>query len=312
MPRDYTTDGLLDSIKRRGSLPINQSTWTAARVIEQADETLRDSIVPLVRGHRSDHFTRSEDVTLTASAEYPIPEEAMHRGIKNVAILDTDGEPFSLVAIDFDREIAADYYYPGYREHLGRSRRARYYLRGDTFHIFPTTHNLSGKTLRFYYERIPNHLVATADAALVSSVDTGTGQVTCASVPSSWATGIVLDGIAGKPGFGLRFERSTSTDVTGSVVTLPTADVADLAAGDWLAPEEDSPIPQVPVEVQSILYQEVTLHILVSLNDTEAASSAAQVLEGMKQNYIMAYPNRIDEAPMRIGSRNRLSDYVGH
>lgn len=308
MARDYTTTGLLESIKRRASIPVNQSTFTATRLLAFADDAMGDAIVPMIRRHRNDHFLEYEDQTTTTSTEYSIPEEAMNRGIYNVAMLDSASRPYALVPVDFDRELDLDVWWNAVAQGT-RARRA-YFVRGDKLYLYPDS--AAGDTLRIYFERIPNKLIETSAAGLITSIDTGTGVITCSGgVPSSISTSTPICAIQGLPGFKLRFNAVTPSNKAATTVTVSTANAALVAVGDYIALEGESPIVQIPVEAHSILAQKVACKVLEAMGD-EYLPMAMQELQAAMVTYGAAFPTRIDSAPRRVFSRQRLADFVRH
>lgn len=307
MSRDFTTSGLLESVKRRANLPINQSTYTAARVLAFADDELTDTVIPMVRAWRNDHFVTYTDVTTTSAVEYEIPDHAMNRGLYNVAILDDSGRPYSLVRVDFDREIEPG---PWSWHNRFRDNGLAYYTRGDSLFLYPESQ--SGETLRMYYERLPNKLVETSSAGLVTGVDSGTGVVTCAAgVPSSITTSTPICAVKGTPGFTLRFENITPTNKAATTVTIATASAALVEVGDYITLDGDSPLLQIPVEAHAVLAQAVTVKLLEGMGD-ENLPTAREALERAKASYAASFPVRVEQAPKRIFSRNRLTDHMRH
>lgn len=308
MARDYTTTGLIESIQNRGQFALNDSTFTAARVLALADEEMRTTIVPLVRENRNDHFVTSEDVTTTAATAYDIPEEALNRGLFNVAMLDSQGNPYGLTVIDFDRLIDL----PQVWSALRREWRRGYYVRGDQVHLYPSS--IAGETLRLYYERLPNRLIATSGAAQVVSVNTVNGEITCVTgtVPDAWAVGTELCIVKGKPGFTLRVESSIAVTATTSVVDLPVADVANVVAGDWIAPVGDSPILQLPTETHPLLAQRMACKLLEAMGDEYLLVAKEDWKEELAA-YKRSYPTRTEKGPRRVfGLGGRLADWTRH
>ena len=308
--RDYTTTGLIESIKRRAQIPINQSTFTAAKVLAYADDEMTDTVIPMVRKHRNDHFVTYEDVTTTAATAYDIPEEAMNRGLFNVGMLDGQGNPYALIPINFDRELDIDTYWGSVIARSGGSARRGYYVRGDQVHLYPDS--VADETLRLYYERLQGKLIETSAAGLVTGVDSGTGVVTCSGgVPSSISTSTPIDCINARPGFGLRFSAVTPSAKAATTVTIAAASAALVVVGDYIALEGESPIVQLPVEAHAKLAQAVAVKLKEALGHPGAVL-AQEKLDRAEQNYGESFQTRVEQAPKRVFARNRLSDFVRH
>jgi hypothetical protein len=313
MAHDYTTNGLIESVKRRASIPLNQATFTAAKILAFGTDEMFDTVVPLIRRHRNDHFVTYEDVTTTAGDnELDIPEEAMNRGLFNVAMLDGSGNPYSLIRVDFDREIDVPWSHD----------RPGYYVRGDKLYLWYGTNGTvpAGETVRMYFERIPNRLCLsqaytvtgeTAEAGRITSINTGTGVITCSGgVPSSITTSTPICCVSHLPGFGLKFSAVTPSAVTSTTVTVSTANATLAAVSNWIALDGDSPIIQLPVETHSILAQAVTVKCLESIGDFEAMQLAQQKLDMSKREYGEGFTQRVDKGPKIILNRHRLADYM--
>ena len=305
MALDYTTTRLLALIEELGAMPLDQSTFPPVTVLRMADTQLELAIVPVILSTRAAHFRTSVDYVTTEAAVYPIPEYAMNRSLQNVAYVSPTGEESALTPVDHDREMEEGVsWYSWATGFLGG--RQGYYVSGDDLVLFPAP--AAGKTLRVYYYRRPNRLVEENDAARVISVNPGTGVVTCATVPGAWAIGTSLCCVAGKPGFALRFEARAITGVASPTVTL--GDVTGIVAGDYLALEGDSPIPQLPVEAHALLAQKTVCKILESLGDAKKGASDAEYTE-MLRNYVNSFPLRVEQAPKRIAPRKNLLRFMG-
>jgi hypothetical protein len=305
MARDFTTNALIESIKRRGNIPINQATFTGGRILAMADEEILSTVLPMVRQHRNDHFVTYTDTTMTSATEYTIPANAMNRGLFNVAILDSAGKPYSLIPVDFDLEIDMGAYLAG---------RRGYYVRGDKIHIYPDSP--SGSTLRLYYERLPNRLCLSHAITVTSeSAEAGRitgisgGVITCSGgVPSSITTSTPICAVDETPGFALLFEAVTPSAVTSTTVTTTSANAALCAVGDWIALDGDSPIVQLPIEAHPVLAQAVYVKCLEAMGD-EYVQVAQQKLEKQVLEYNDSFPHRTEKGPRTILSRNRLADW---
>lgn len=309
MARDYTTLGLIENIKRRANFHTTPS-FGPDRILAYADDELQTVIVPLVRAHRNNHFVDFKDVTTTTSLQYDIPPEAINRGLYNVAMLTSNGDPYALIPIDFDREIDFhDKWNAIQVSHGSGNHRLGYYVRGDKLHLYNGSQSMTaGKTLRLYFERLPNQIVETSECALVASVDQGTGIVTTSGgVPTSFTTSTPLCCVSGKPGFGLKFENTLPTESASPTLTF--ADVSEIEPGDWIALDGDSPIPQIPVELHPLLAQAACVKVLESMGD-DYLPIAQQKWSEAVMAYKDSYTLRVEQAPKRIYSRNKLSDWM--
>lgn len=298
--RNYTTEGLMENIKRRGSIPADQSTLGTDEMLAIADDELQTVIVPMVMSLRADHFLTYTDYETGDDVEFSIPDDALNRNLRSVVFVEADGTENALTRIEFDDESAA----PDFQR---RSfNRGAYYIRADSVKLYPRA--VPGKTLRLHYYRLPNKLVPVTEAALVLSVDYDNNVVTTSGVPATWATGDVVCCVQGRPGFQLRFPAQTTVEVSSPTVILE--DASDVQAGDWLALEGESPIPQVPVEAHPILAQAALVKILEALGDSKGIEISEAKLQQILKNYLQVASPRVEEAPKLFVSRNRLLNHL--
>lgn len=310
--RDYTTNGLLDSIKRRACIPVNQSTYTVGDILAFADDEMHATVIPMILANKTDHFITYSDVTTTTSTVYDIPTMAIGRGLYNVAQLDSQGHPFSLLPIELHRQIDMDEFHNQWRN--GYRRRRGYYVEGDKLNLYPDSE--SGKTLRLYYERMPNRLCRSqaytdpteaAEAAQVTAVDTGTNVITFAAVPASFVVGADICCVKGDPGFSLKVESDEISAADATTITI--GDASDVAVGDWIALEGDSPIPQIPVQAHPVLAQAATVKLLEAMGD-EAIQIARQDWLKVSEAYLQTFVLRVAQAPERISTHNGISRWM--
>lgn len=307
--RDFSTDDLLQAIEILGSIPVDTNAYAAADLLRLADREMQTMIVPLIMAHRARHFLTYDDVTMTTETRYPIPETAINRALQNVALLDASGNPEALLPIDHDREMEIRRGFYTFRQWDLEYSELGFYFEGDELAIFPRA--ISGRTLRLFYYRLPNRLVETSAAGLVTGVDTGTGVVTCAAgVPSTITTSTPICAVAGRPGFGLRFEAVTPSNKAATTVTIAAASAALVSVGDWIALEGDSPIPQIPVECHPILAQATVVKVLTGLGHPRSAEQKENLGE-LINAYVQTNKLRAEQAPKRIlPTGNRLVDRV--
>lgn len=270
-------------------------------MIKMADDELQETIVPVVFGLRADHFLDFTDYTTTDDVDYEIPESALNRNLRSVCYVDERGVESRLTPVEYDDEAGAVNYDRRSFAH------GAYYIRGDMLKLYPSS--TPGKTLRLHYYRLPNKLVPIDQAAKVTDVDYDTGVVTTSGVPATWTTDDVLCCVAGRPGFRLRFAAKKPTDVSSPTVTFAAEDVAEIAVGDWLALEGDSPIPQIPVEAHRLLAQATLVKVLEAHGDDTMEKSQKKLDIAIARYQNMATP-RVEEDPKSVVSRANIRHFI--
>ena len=113
-------------------------------------------------------------------------------------------------------------------------------VEGNYIKVAPVPTAAPGCSIRFLIYFRPNELCAATDAAQITAINTGTGQVTVGAVPSTFSTVTSLDLINGYPGFECR-AYDWLPQRTGALITFASA--SGLAIGDWIALSGQSPIP---------------------------------------------------------------------
>lgn len=297
MPIDFTTDSLIDGVQRRGMIPLNQSTFDAARILAIAYDEMKTMVFPLLMRLQSEYFVSSEDQTMVEGTDtYSLPATAIVSKLRDVQIVDGDRKT-SLPQLGPDL-----LYSTSISSNTGT---AGFFLRGNNVVLYPGP--TPGQTLRLLFFRRPNRLVETTEAGQVVSVNTTTKQVTLNSVPASWVVGDSVCALDPSPGFDLRFESRTMTEVSPPTFTL--TDVTDIEVGDWVCLEGEATIPQIPVEAHPILEQATIVACLISLGDPKWKEHQLQLV-GMKDDFILMAGSRVEGEPKTVNSFKRIGDYI--
>lgn len=278
----FTTDTLIASIKRRGMIPTNQSTFDTDDFLALANEEIQLGLLPLILSTREEYYVTSKDYSAADSID--IPERSVGAKVRDVKLVDSNEVEQDVPQVDFkDRDLAA---------FLG------FYIQGNKIYFTDTP----DETIRVYYYQRPNELVATSDAAQIASIDVNNNQVTVSSLPSTITTSTPVDIIKAAPGYDCLAIDQTITNIASTTLTfssLPTG----LAVGDWIALAGESPIVQLPKELQPILSQRVTVRILQSTGDLEQMGAAQADLNRMEAAAFRLIEPRTDGANHKIINR---------
>lgn len=293
----YTSTELIASIKRRASIPTSQNLLQTADFLALINDEIQINLVPLILSVRESYFLADYDYDIeSAKSEYRIPTRAIGGKLADVQRIE-NGQAISLPQLVREYEDSVSQGNDGF------------YLKGNQVVLSPTPTATQFQLRLSFYQR-PNTVVATADCAQVDSIDSGNNQVTVSSIPSSWTTGTVVDFIRAESGFEcLAIDRSVS-GVSGTTITfasLPT----DLAVGDWIALAGESPIPQIPLELHSVLAQAVTVKCLEAVGDKQAMQLAEQKLQMMKDSAVQMLSPRVDGERKKLINPNSLMSHFG-
>lgn len=240
----YTTATLVTNIQLLAHVPIGNSTFTAAEVIKLADRENQTSIMRQLLSIREGYYRTATDYDYVESGEYDVPPLAIAGALDSIAIVNGPTR-ISVNLIDPAEQVSTDYpSTSGYG----------YFIDGNTIKVKPASFDGS---LRISYMRRPSSLVATSAAARISAIASNVISVT--SLPSTITTGETVDACQDQPNFEMLGSRLI-TGIAGTDITLATA-VTGLAVGDWLALQNQTPVPQIPVEFRTLLEQRVVVKI---------------------------------------------------
>lgn len=293
----WTNTELLAAIRRRARLSSSDPDYTDANLLLDADQQLDETLVPLILGARSDYYATTADQAITASqAAYPIPSRAVASVVRQVHVVNSAGEL---------REI--EFLPLGDRHLFPTSGEPRAYtVLDDEVILLPTPSTTTG-TLRITYEYQPGLLVASTAVALVTAIDTGTGDVTGANVPAAWTTSDTFDFVKGTSPYKLLAAGLTASSVTTGAsgdITFTVGDLPSrLAVGDYVCLTGEAPMPMIPADLHGTLAMAVAAEVLDQMGDPMAAAMRAKLGQALAAARRKLSP-RVKGSPQPIVSRN--------
>lgn len=283
MAFDFTTTGLLASIRRRAASETATATGTAdADLLTLADEELQDYILPILLSTSEEYGLFDADTTMTVgTASYRLPYRAVGAKLREVAIVQTDGQTRNLTRISLDELEQWNTVDTGTAE--------AFYLKGSNLVVVPTPN--AAETLRMTYFIRPGSLTNTASDFKTLSVVSGTALTTGSA--HGWTTSNTLDFIKANSPF-----ETLSIDVTpgaasGSSITLSTA-ITGLAVGDYVCLAQKSPLPQAPAELHPLLAQRVAWRTNKNRGYLQEAGAAMEDLQEMERRLLGVLEPRVD------------------
>jgi hypothetical protein len=287
----YTTDDLLEQIKRKAFVPNSQSTFTDAELLSVATDEIHNTILPAVMSTREEFYVYSQDTEITqVTRQVDIPYRSVGLSLREASFV-TGNQERNLPRYDIEDKV--------YDQVAGS-------MYG--FYIQNNTINLMGSevgTLRQYYYLRPGKLVVTNDAAQIVSIDSA-NSVTLSQIPEDWATGTVVDFVNHKAGFDVKQLENTITNITGLVVTFQDDLSAGVAVSNWVTLEDTSPVPQMPIEFFQYLAEAATAYIMESLGDNDGYQRSLQRMQQMMKNAQKTISPRVDGQSKRfVPRRNR-------
>ncbi len=297
----YTSEQLIDSVKRRISIPTNQNTFSNEDILAFADEELMLAIVPAIMSLHEDYLLFSEDHPLVADQDdYVIPHRAVGNKLYDLQYINTEGFPQLM-----SRTSKADE--PNITG--GGDGPYAYYVMNNRIGLMPGVGASASGSLRFVYYIRPSSLVMTSNVAIITNINRSTGAISVSSVPSDFSTGIEYDLYKSKSPHNILAKDLTATGVNSAtkVITLDPADIpSTLEIGDHLAQTQECAIPQIPSDLHVYLAQKTAERILEANGDLEGLKLAQSKSAEMELRAGTIIDNRVDESPVKLVNRNSI------
>lgn len=276
MAADFTSIGLVANVRRRGFLAPGFSTND---ILQYATEQLRNYIPAFLKGLREEYLIANLTLVLTG-AVLPAPARAVGAALRTLKWKTSDGRLQPVARTEPER--AGDFCTTG-------SCPQAYYFEGNNVVLLPPT---SAGTVVLGYQQRPGQLVLPTDCGLITGINTGTKTLSFDSLPSRFASSLLFDLIPGnganRASTGNNF-AAIALDVSVDNVTsgpatmvLTNAVPTDLHVGDYVAVSEETPIPQVPIELHDLVAQATAMQIANATGSARKDSIAAALtmLEG--------------------------------
>jgi hypothetical protein len=288
----YDSSYLIDQVKRRGSLPTSQSLFTTDKLLLMLNDELKTRITPTMMAAREEWFVTDYDITADGSTkEYSIPVNAIGGKLRGVFIIDTDGRQEKQVPrLDPDQLFDASF---------------GFFVKNNKIIFYPSAIS-QAKTIRFQYFRRADDLVATSAAGLITSVASGSVDIS-GTPPTTFSNGASVQIISGNSPF-FPVISTTISSVAGSTINVGATTGATV--GDWICLAGQSVFPQIPVELIPLLCQATVVRCLEALGDSEGMNSALSNYNQMEIYAKMSFLPRVDSALPKVMNRKRISRFM--
>lgn len=235
----YTTSNLVEDILLLSHFPTGQNTFTPARLLRLATLEMQTPVMKVIMSTRGGYYLTYydyDDADMRQSGLFPIPPGCV-AGALSIVQLIQDTSIIPVNPIEASEQFSTN---------SPTSTSYGYYPIGNYIQILPKP--TVGNT-RLWYIKRTSDLVLTSAAAQVTAI--AGAVISVSSLPDTMLVGTSIDACGDQPPFNILGTREISA-ISGTDVTLD-AEVEDLAVGDWLALEGQTPIPQLPVEIRLLL-----------------------------------------------------------
>jgi len=297
-----TTDSLVNDIKRRVAVPINQAAFTNADIINYLNDEMESVLVPLIMSLREEFFVTFTDIELSDTVYTAnVPSNAIGGRLRDVVLVDTTNNDTQLTNLPLLT-----------LEQMSSVNNSRYNIPSG-FHMVNNKVNLypasgySNETLRLYYFKRPGRLVPVNNTGKITSIDTNTNVLTLDFLPTAWTTSDTVDVIEPSQPFENMATALTVTVVNGFDLTV--SDVTGLSVGDYVSLNGESCFPQIPHEAQQLLVQGAKMQMLDSMGDNSGWKTARVKYDETKLSLTRTMTPRVDGQVKKVVSKNNVFNY---
>lgn len=159
-----TSRDLVNSVKRKISVPISQNTFSEQDILDFASEELLLAQVPAIMTYHEEYFVQAIKVPLEPhKTRYQIPDRAIALKLRDVAYLDSSNNLFEMTRVNADDKS----YWQRSFGFNGISY--RFYIEGNDLVMTPNPGEFSDGFLVFYVFFRPNHLVDNSRACTIQN-----------------------------------------------------------------------------------------------------------------------------------------------
>lgn len=300
-----TSDSLVESVKRRASIPENQSTFTKEELLDFANEELQLGVVPAIMSLHEDHLLFEDDKPLEANkSDYEIPSRAMGNKLRDVQFKIDDKNYVEMTRVGIGERFSEF-------DVRTETNLRKFYIKGNKVVLVPPVGSSVSSTQAIamvFYIR-PSKLVLEERIGIITGINRNTGEIVVSEFPDNFNTSIEYDFYkVDAPHSILKIDKTATTvNVATKTVTFNPDDIPeDLQVGDHLAQAGECMIPQVPSELHVMLAQMVACRVLESIGDTQGLQNALLKLQQMEKAAGMIIDNRVDDAPQKVVNRHGL------
>jgi hypothetical protein len=303
MARVYRSSDIIESAKRKAMLPETQVTFTDQDFLAFANEEMDLAIIPFILSFREDYYQNSVTIPLESDKKrYTIPYRAIGNKIRDVQYVDSSGKVFPLRRIFVEDLHKFD---NGFTD-KNISNYNKYYIENDEIVLLSSTPQISGSLKIIFYLR-PNALVLEDEVYSVVSIapdlNPNNKIITLDKTPTTLTVGELIDFVEQKsPCRILKYDVPILAK-SGNTITVAASNVdARLNAGDQVSKAEQTALPQLPAELQSLLAQRVAARCLEAIGDQQGLQAANAKIAEIEQKVIPILDNRVDGSPMKVNA----------
>lgn len=160
----YTSDKLIEAVKRKIAFPINQNTFTEDDILAFANEEMFIAQVPAVMQYHEEYFVYRVQVPLVTNiSRYPIPDRAIGMKLRDLFWSDQSGNYFEMTRISSGDKAF-------FQRNIGANQAIhKFYMENNDILLTPSVVGDPTGKLNFFIFLRPNQLVRDSRARLFTA-----------------------------------------------------------------------------------------------------------------------------------------------
>lgn len=301
----YTSDKLIEAVKRKISFPINQNTFTEDDILAFANEEMFIAQVPAVMQYHEEYFVYRVQVPLVTNiSRYPIPDRAIGMKLRDLFWSDQSGNYFEMTRISSGDKAF-------FQRNIGANQAIhKFYLENNDVLLTPSVvGDPSGKLNYFIFLR-PNQLVRdsrarpftafTQDVTLTQNPIAGDRFLITLNNQSNSPTQYTFTAVSGVPAaFEFQIGLNVAATATNLQASITTASITNLSA-------------IVSNSTVVITYKDITASFTSLPVSTDAFSIESLIGFKTQENYadLFAVGDLVDFLQTKPGHRTYAYDII--
>lgn len=310
MLQPYSTDDLIDAVRRDCFLAVSDENWTEARILAIAHDVILEQLSPRMRTAKQNWFLTAGTLTLVQSVTtYDVPSEAMWNGVSSVQLRQTSDGLLcgKLGLIDPNIEYAYATQAPAIP--------AGYWVDNTQVNLVPMPDENAAATYdgKLTYYRRPALMITSDQACVVQSITAASLTVTTNTQPSYFSTNAPDAYTSGRPSRVDVYNRLQPytrrfTDLTGSITSstgflfngsVTSTQVGQIQSGDILCVYGTTIFPDLPPELHPYLQRLTSATIRLAQGDP-AYQAVIDRAAMDAENFIRGMSNRTDGTAKKL------------
>jgi hypothetical protein len=296
----YDTTALLTEVARMAKIPQGSTYRDADTLLAIANSEMEQWVVPAIIEVAGGHLMAYEDTAMVSGqSRYRFPARAIRP--ERITIVDSDGKrvgKLHLASGDMvDKVIAGA---EGTTSvDTGAFGEAHGFWVPENNHavvVLQTGVDSTGRSLRIYYRRQPNQLIATTSCWLVTNVSGPTLELEPigSDADHSITDGEEYDLLAGSPSYEAIAEDLEALATNVNILELGSEPEA--SEGDIVAPAGYSPVPQVPIAFWGVLTAHITAGVLLEMGEGAKSQQWRDIAAAKLEKVMATATPRSEEA----------------